>query len=92
MIGSRIKLARETVGLTQTELAERIGTTQSGVASMEANVYRPSAEYLETIARETGFGVGLLQAVGRSTSSLPERSCTGLAPHSRRTRGNMPMG
>jgi len=57
MIGSRIKLAREIAGLTQTELAERIGTTQSGIASMEANLYRPSPEYLKTLAKETGFGL-----------------------------------
>ena len=57
MIGSRIKLAREIAGLTQTELAERVGTTQSGIASMEANLYRPSPEYLRLLAKETGFGL-----------------------------------
>jgi Zn-dependent peptidase ImmA (M78 family)/DNA-binding XRE family transcriptional regulator len=57
MIGSRIKLAREIAGLTQTELAERIGTTQSGIASMEANLYRPSREYLHVLAKATGFGL-----------------------------------
>ena len=41
MIGNRIKLAREIAGFTQTELADKIGTTQSGVASMEANLYGP---------------------------------------------------
>jgi Zn-dependent peptidase ImmA (M78 family)/DNA-binding XRE family transcriptional regulator len=57
MIGSRIKLAREIAGLTQTELAEQIGTTQSGIASMEANLYRPSREYLHVLAKATGFGL-----------------------------------
>ena len=57
MIGSRIKLAREIAGLTQTELAERIGTTQSGITSMEANLYRPSREYLHVLAKATGFGL-----------------------------------
>lgn len=57
MIGSRIKLAREIAGLTQTELADRIGTTQSGIASMEANLYRPSPDYLKILAKETGFGL-----------------------------------
>src|ERR1700733_15239757 len=61
MIGSRIKLAREIAGLTQTELAERIGTTQSGIASMEANLYRPSPEYLKILAKETGFGLALFE-------------------------------
>jgi len=57
MIGNRIKLAREIAGFTQTELADKIGTTQSGVASMEANLYRPSRDYLKVLAKETGFGL-----------------------------------
>ncbi|WP_348266247.1 XRE family transcriptional regulator [Edaphobacter sp. DSM 109919] len=61
MIGSRIKLAREIAGLTQTELAERIGTTQSGIASMEANLYRPSSDYLKILAKQTGFGLAFFE-------------------------------
>jgi Zn-dependent peptidase ImmA (M78 family)/DNA-binding XRE family transcriptional regulator len=55
MIGARLKLAREASGMTQAELAEMIGTTQSGVASMEGGIYRPSPEYIKTIATKTGF-------------------------------------
>ena len=55
MIGTRIKLVREVCGFTQEELADLIGTTQSGVASMEGGLYRPSAEFLKTIAVKTGF-------------------------------------
>jgi Zn-dependent peptidase ImmA (M78 family)/DNA-binding XRE family transcriptional regulator len=56
MIGGRIKLVRDICGLTQEELGKLIGTTQSGVASMEAGIYRPSAAYIETIAHKTtGF-------------------------------------
>jgi Zn-dependent peptidase ImmA (M78 family)/DNA-binding XRE family transcriptional regulator len=55
MIGARIKLAREVCGITQAELGDMIGTTQSGIASIEGGVYRPSAEFLETIAAKTGF-------------------------------------
>src|ERR1700728_3419306 len=58
MIGSRLKLVREILGKTQGELGEMIGTTQSGVASMESGIYRPSSEYLQTIARCTGFTLG----------------------------------
>jgi Zn-dependent peptidase ImmA (M78 family)/DNA-binding XRE family transcriptional regulator len=61
MIGSRIKLAREIAGLTQAELGELIGTTQSGIASMEANLYRPSPEYLKILAKETGFGLSFFE-------------------------------
>jgi Zn-dependent peptidase ImmA (M78 family)/DNA-binding XRE family transcriptional regulator len=55
MIGPRIKLAREVCGITQAELADMIGTTQSGVASMEGGIYRPSTQFLKTIASHTGF-------------------------------------
>ena len=61
MIGNRIKLAREVAGFTQTELAEKIGTTQSGIASMEANLYRPSRDYLKVLAKETGFGLAFFE-------------------------------
>jgi Zn-dependent peptidase ImmA (M78 family)/DNA-binding XRE family transcriptional regulator len=61
MIGSRIKLAREIAGLTQAQLAELIGTTQSGVASMEAGLYRPSPEYLKILAESTGFGLNFFE-------------------------------
>jgi len=54
-------LAREIAGLTQAELGERISTTQSGVASMEANLYRPSPDYLRLLARETGFGLNFFE-------------------------------
>lgn len=56
MIGSRVRLAREVLGLTQAQLAERINTTQSGVASIEANLYRPSPDYVDLLAEVTGFG------------------------------------
>lgn len=55
MIGSRIRLVREILGLTQEELAAALDTTQSGVASMEAGIYRPSSSYLDIISQRTGF-------------------------------------
>jgi Zn-dependent peptidase ImmA (M78 family)/DNA-binding XRE family transcriptional regulator len=60
VIGSRLRLVREICGLTQLELGELIGTTQSGVASLEAGIYRPSQTFLDTIARRTGFSVGFI--------------------------------
>ena len=60
MIGSRLRLVREICGITQDELGDMIGTTQSGVASMEAGIYRPSHDFLEAISRKTGFGLSYL--------------------------------
>ena len=55
MIGSRIKLVRDVRDITQAELAEAIGTTQSGIASMESGLYVPSSAYLRAISLKTGF-------------------------------------
>ena len=56
---------RTEAGLTQAELAERMGTTQSAVARMEGGGTRPTLETLEKLAAAVGqelvvgFGKGL---------------------------------
>ena len=50
MIGSRIKEIREKTGLTQTELAKKLGLTRSGVNAWEMGVSIPSAQYLIGLA------------------------------------------
>lgn len=46
--------ARAEAGLTQAELAERMGTTQSAIARMEGGKGRPSTTTLAKVARATG--------------------------------------
>jgi len=46
--------ARSHAGLTQAELARRMGTTQSAVARMESGKARPSTSTLEKVAKATG--------------------------------------
>jgi DNA-binding XRE family transcriptional regulator len=46
--------ARMEAGLTQTELAERIGTTQSAVARLEGGGVSPSLSTLRRYAEATG--------------------------------------
>ncbi len=53
--GERVRQARELQGLTQAELAERIGKDQSTVARIEIDGLQPSDEVLEAIAIQTGF-------------------------------------
>ena len=49
-------------GLTQAEMAARMGTTQSAIARMEGGGVRPTLETLERLARAVGqelvVGVG----------------------------------
>ncbi len=53
--GERVKQARELRGLTQTQLAKRIGKDQSAIARIERGSFQPSDEVLEAIAIQTGF-------------------------------------
>ncbi len=53
--GERIKQARELRGLTQAQLAERVGVDQSTIAYLERDNFQPSDEKLEAIAIQTGF-------------------------------------
>lgn len=46
--------ARATAGLTQTELAQRMNTTQSAIARLESGRTRPSTQTLERLAQATG--------------------------------------
>jgi Zn-dependent peptidase ImmA (M78 family)/transcriptional regulator with XRE-family HTH domain len=55
IFGDRIKFARELLGLTQDEFADRIGVTQSAVAHFEAGRVQPSSEVLQAITFQTPF-------------------------------------
>jgi len=58
---------RTEAGLTQAELANRMGTTQSAIARMEGGGARPSLETLERLA--TAVGKELVVGVGTELSS-----------------------
>lgn len=53
--GERIRQAREIAGLTQDELARKIGLAQSHVALFEQNLRQPQNETLNAIAMAVGF-------------------------------------
>lgn len=52
--GATIRQAREAAGLSQAELAERIGTTQSAVARLESPRSNPRVETLDRAIAATG--------------------------------------
>lgn len=57
----RFKQAREYSGLTQTELARRVGVSQPAIAQIEAGKTNPSAQVLEAVAFQTGFPVSFFR-------------------------------
>lgn len=53
-LAAQIIEARGRAGLTQSELAERMHTSQSAIARLESGKSRPSVATLEKLARATG--------------------------------------
>ena len=52
-----IREARRRAGLTQVELAERAGTTQSAIARLERGVGNPTLEHISELVAICGFEV-----------------------------------
>lgn len=53
-LGREMKGARVRAGLTQAQLAERMGTTQSVIARLESGKTSPNVTTLRRLAEETG--------------------------------------
>jgi predicted transcriptional regulator len=58
-VAFEIRALREKKGLSQRELAERVGTTQSAIARLEAGNVSPSLPTLDKIADALGAEVSL---------------------------------
>ncbi len=54
-LGARIRVERERLGLTQTEFAERMGTTQPTIARLEAGAFTPNLDTLHRVAESFGL-------------------------------------
>ncbi len=48
---NRVKLARMEIGLTQTELAERVGVTRQTVGLIEKGAYNPTLQLCIAMAK-----------------------------------------
>ena len=57
--GRLVKQAREATGLSQAELAERMGTTQSAVARLESAGANPRLDTLKRVVAATGYELTL---------------------------------
>lgn len=75
MLVHLLREARKRAGLTQAELAKRVGVPQSTVGRIESGARVPSTELLERLIRATGFELRVgLGEPDPGTDSLFERT------------------
>ena len=55
--GERIKAARKRAGLTQKEIADRLGISSSSIAQWETGTRKPKAETLQRLADALGVSM-----------------------------------
>ncbi len=65
-LGLDLARNRRRARLTQREVGERMGTTQSAIARLESGAARPSLDFLERFARATGIPISI--ELGKPTS------------------------
>jgi Zn-dependent peptidase ImmA (M78 family) len=59
--GDRIKAVRELRGLTQSELAEKVGVNQSTIAQIERGQIAPGDDVFQRIVLQTGFPISFFK-------------------------------
>lgn len=71
-IAHEIIRSRVTAGMSQKELAEKIGTTQSAIARLESGDHTPSVSTLKRVAAatDTQLHIKLIPSAGRTPTSL----------------------
>ncbi len=70
-IGDRIRELRAAQGMSQAELAERVGLTDEAVSRAERGVTLPTVRTLGSIARALGVGLAELAEGGAPAGSPP---------------------
>jgi transcriptional regulator with XRE-family HTH domain len=74
-LASQLIEARSRAGLTQAEVAQRMGTSQSSVASLESGAAKPSLSTLRRYANATGTTVKIkLEPTERSRRKGPRKA------------------
>lgn len=82
MIADKIKLLREKRGITQSELAKRLGITRSGVNAWEMGISVPSTQYIVELSLffgvSTDYLLGLSQTATVSVDGLNDREISSI--------------
>lgn len=72
-MNDRIKLLRNTLGLSQEAFGEKIGVTKASVSRLEKGERNPSEQTIKSICREFNVNYAwLLEGKGEMFSALPE--------------------
>lgn len=66
-----IRDARRAAGLTQAELADRLGISQSAIAKLEREGSNPTVETLDRVLRPTGHRLQLIASAWRTAIDEP---------------------
>ena len=72
-LGNRIKRLRKELGISQKELAERIGVSNSRVSNWEQGINRPDADILADICKALNVSPSELLDVRLSPEDLSEQ-------------------
>ena len=68
MIADRIQFLREQKGMTQSDLAKRLGITRSSVNAWEMGISGPSTQYVVELALMFGISTDYLLGVDKKAS------------------------
>lgn len=71
--GWRLAEARRDAGLTQTEVAARMGTTQSAVSRVESGRSQPTLDFVDRYARAIGRPITIRFGAGPDPPTRAER-------------------
>jgi transcriptional regulator with XRE-family HTH domain len=78
-----VREARRRAGLTQTQLAERVGTTQSAIARLERGVGSPTLERISELVGACGLEVQVRLVPEDADGWAMTRASAGLSPTAR---------
>ena len=68
MIANKIKMLRERLNLTQSDLAKKLGLTRSGVNAWEMGISVPSTQYIVELAALFGVSTDYLLDIEKEKS------------------------
>jgi transcriptional regulator with XRE-family HTH domain len=71
-IGTAIKQIRNHFGISQVELSERTGISQTSISQIESGVKNPSKRTIKTICKEFEIPEAILYVMGMEDLDVPE--------------------